>query len=160
MLITITRKLGMKHFFGLLLSLMASLACAQVTQGPVTVFSGPRWIVTNSTVAPADLFYVGLSKTSYNVAMLDFSLNPQASPRFSTFGDLGPLTRGAPDGADINTFIGWGYVFQNASAYSFTLHDVVGSVWICSFDASASGFCSVFTSTNRSLGKVYFRWNP
>lgn len=149
-----------KLIVALLLVLTSSVTLAAVAQGAVTVFTGPRWIVTNSTVAQSDLFYVGLESTSSNVVMLDFSLNAAASPRFSLYGDLGLLTRGAPSNAGFIAFSGYGYVFPNASSYIFSLHDSTGSTWFCTLDQTASGFCTVYTSANRNIGKVYFNWNP
>ncbi len=144
----------MRKFLAVLLaSLFLSTSAWATYVGPITVLSGPKWRITNGSVGYSDLFYVGLNGVSSNYMMLDLALDPVHSPRFIVYGDLG-LWAG---GTGMNYFTGNGAALANGGFHLFLI-DFVLSSWNCYLDSSASGFCDVFTSSARPLGRVYVTW--
>lgn len=141
-----------KILAGLVLSFFVSASWAFYV-GPISVLSGPKWRITNNSVAYSDLFYVGLNASSYNYMMLDLALDPVHSPRFTVYGDLG-LWAG---GTGINFFTGSGTSLVNGGFHLFLI-DFLASSWSCYVDSTASGTCDVYTNSSRSLGKVNIVW--
>lgn len=139
----------------LLLCFCASMSWAQTVAGSATSISGARWTITNSTVQPSDLFYVGLQNVNANLLALDLVFNSLRFTRFSTYGDYG--TRAG--GSEVRSFSGYGYLFPNGSVH-INLTDSLTLNWDCYLNSSLTGSCVVYTSASRRLGEVRLTWNP
>lgn len=139
----------------LFFSLCATITSAQVVNGSASAISGARWKITNISVQPQDLFYVGLQSSPSNLLSLDLLFNSQRFTRFSTYGDFGFLS----GGSHLSYFVGNGHLFGNGASW-LNLRDTIGSNWDCLLDSSLNGSCRVSSSSSRAIGEVSINWNP
>ena len=150
-----TEVLMKKLIATLCFSIFATICSAQVVTGSGSVVSGARWTITNISVQPSNLFYVGLEKVSSNLLALDLVFNNLRFLRFSTYGDFGA----SAGGTDIRHFSGSGYLFPSGLVHLNLIDSFVAN-WDCYLNANLSGTCRVYDSSGSDIGEVRLSWSP